>query len=106
MQAITIAVCVGSATHHLPWEEPQTYCDTKRIYNYNYIFLLSSALRISVVKNLIISTKLSAGMSAKLISNLESKLGKGFPNIRSLTVWTPFGVLKPFPPSWWLYWMM
>ena len=30
------------------------------------------------MKNLIISTKLSAGMSAKLISNPESKLGRGF----------------------------
>ena len=33
-----------------------------------HISLLSSALRISVVKNLIISTKLLAGMSAKPIS--------------------------------------
>ena len=40
-----------------------------------YIFLLSSALRISVEKNLIISTKLSAGMPTKLISTrrLNSK---------------------------------
>ena len=33
-----------------------------------HISLLSSALRISVVKNLIISTKLLAGMPAKRIS--------------------------------------
>jgi hypothetical protein len=40
-----------------------------------HIPLLSSALRISVVKNLIISTKLLAGMSAKPISvcNLNSE---------------------------------
>ena len=40
-----------------------------------HIFLLSSALRISVEKNLIISTKLLAGMPAKLISSrkLNSK---------------------------------
>lgn len=64
---------------HLPltWEEPQAHCNTERSI-YIYISLFSSALRISVVKNLIISTKLSAGMSAKLISNPESKLGRGF----------------------------
>ena len=63
---------------HLPLtrEEPRAHCDTERSI-YIYILLLSSALRISVVKNLIISTKLSAGMSAKLISNPESKLKRG-----------------------------
>ncbi len=56
----------------------------------HYIFLLSSALRISVVKNLITSTKLSAGMSANI----------------TIAIWTPFGVLKPVPPSRWLYRIM
>jgi hypothetical protein len=42
-----------------------------------YISLLSSALRISVEKNLIISTKLLAGMSAKLISTWNPSYEEG-----------------------------
>jgi hypothetical protein len=68
-----------------------------------YIFLLSSALRINVEKNLIISTKLFAGMSARLISTCnpiseegsEHTLVDGMDPVRQCATVSPILVVVP-----------
>ena len=78
-------------------EYAKTYMMAMCIRIHHDIALLSSALRISILKMLIISINYRLGGLTLSISTSHTDSEKRYQNVRSLTVWTLLNGARPFP---------